>query len=599
MSFTIKYQTLLLSLLLCLLSSVSIGQTKVFYIFPNSDVQPLFKGKKIFPDSTVIDQTQELNTLLNKQIQQYIAQGYIAASIDSISLRVDSTILVYPYLGQTYKWAQINLDSIAPGVLNKLGIRKLDWHGHVIQPQKLAGLHKKIINHYENNGYPFAQIKHINTAINQQTISTQLVVDLGMELKIDTIIINSNVEIATSFIENYLGIKQRSLYNETQIKQISPKLKELAFLQEAQPWEMHQTIAKNELLLHLKRKKSNQINGLIGLQPNNNETGKMLLTVDALLDLKNSFGYGERIMASYQNLQKGSPKLILGVQAPYILGLPIAIDANFYLYKRDTLYTKINVDVGAKYLLNYKDYVKLSYIDVSYRVNYVDFPFIQREKRLPNIIDTRSNGVGLQIYFDKTDYTLSPRRGWIANVNTQLLNRNIKENLTISTFEDGTGYDYGQLYDTISLKNNQYKVFGSFEYYQPIYKTIIAKVGYNGGWIEGSNLFMNELYQIGGFNILRGFDEESIFTNQYHLFTGEVRFLINNYSFFYAFTDLGWLTSAYNLQSRTNTPLSIGAGLNLQNEGGIFRIAIGVGKNQDEPLRLRQAKLHFGYTALF
>jgi hypothetical protein len=56
---------------------------------------------------------------------------------------------------------------------------------------------------------------------------------------------------------------------------------------------LHHTIAKNELHLYLKNKKSNQINGLIGLQPQNNETGKMLLTIDALLDLKMHLAMGK------------------------------------------------------------------------------------------------------------------------------------------------------------------------------------------------------------------------------------------------------------------------------------------------------------------
>lgn len=597
----LKICILIISLLgtfICM-SLNSVGQYKAYFHIENNQKSPVKKGNPLLPDSFEFSSTTLLHQSIEQQYQAFLALGYLAMSIDSISKESDSIFHIYIHLGKVYKWAKINLDSVPLLALNKTGIRKIDWSGKQIQPTQLAELHKKIIHYYENNGYPFASIIHDNTTIDGESVATNIKVNPGSELKIDTIIVKGNVDIAPSFLQNYLNIKQGGPYQEAEIKSIAHKIKELNFLQEEQPWEMYQTIAKNELHLFLKKKKSNQINGLIGLQPNNNETGKMLLTVDALLDLKNSFGYGERIMASYQNLQKGSPKLIMGVQAPYILGLPIAIEGNFYLYKRDTLYTKVNFDIGAKYLINAKDYLKLAYLNTSYRVNYVDFAYIQREKKLPNIIDTRSNGVGLQLFLDHTDYTLAPRKGWIININTQLFNRTIKENLQISTFEDGSGYNYGKLYDTISLNSNQYKIFAHLDYYLPLYKTIITRVGYAGGWMQGENLYLNELYQIGGFQILRGFDEESIFSNQYHIFSIEPRFLINAYSYFYAFSDFGWLQSNYNGLSKQNKPFSIGAGLSLQNESGVFKIAIGVGKNQEEPLRLRQAKLHFGYTALF
>lgn len=595
----LKKYTLLLAMLLS--SGLLTAQVarKVYFHLSDASTMPYGKKKPLLPTVAELPQNMQLKTFLNEKHQLLLAHGHLTASFDSVALHGDTAAAIYTFIGPTYKWAQISLDSLPTEVLNKTGIRKLDWHQQTIKPQQTKELYKKIIAYYENNGYPFAAIRNTGLATLPEGIRTTIVVDKGSLVKIDTLLIHGDVEIASTYLQSYLGIKQGQAYNEQQIKQISARLKELAFLEEAQPWSFRQTIAKNELNLYLKKKKSNQINGLVGLQPNNNETGNMLLTIDALLDLKNAFGYGEHLLASFQNLQRGSPKLILGALVPYTLGLPVAVEGHFDLYRRDTFFTRIQFNGGFRYLLNAKDYIKLSYLDASYRVNYLDLAFVQREKRLPNIIDTRSSGIGTQLFLDKTDYSIAPKRGWAINFNSQLLRRSVKENVLVSTLEDGSGFDYASLYDTLLGASNQYKLFGEAAYYLPIMSSIVGKIGYQGGWMDGKNLFLNELYQIGGFQILRGFDEESMFVSQYHILSAELRLMINSYSYFYAFSDGGITQAKYNGIVRNNVPLSIGGGLQLQNSGGIFRIAIGVGKNEGEGLRLRQAKLHFGYTALF
>src|SRR5690606_28367485 len=111
-------------------------------------------------------------------------------------------------------------------------------------------------------------------------VSAECLLEMGTLVRIDTIVIEGNIDISRSFLQNYIGIHQGDLYNEEQLRLISKKLSELSFLQEAAPWQFRFSIMKNELKLFLKEKRANQLNGLIGLQPNTVETGKFLLTYD-------------------------------------------------------------------------------------------------------------------------------------------------------------------------------------------------------------------------------------------------------------------------------------------------------------------------------
>ena len=61
----------------------------------------------------------------------------------------------------------------------------------------------------------------------------------------------------------------------------------------------------------------------------------------------------------------------------------------------------------------------------------------------------------------------------------------------------------------------------------PVGKFSTLKITANTGIIQTTNLVQNEQFQIGGFKLLRGFDEENIFTNKYFVSSLEYRYSIN------------------------------------------------------------------------
>jgi hemolysin activation/secretion protein len=107
------------------------------------------------------------------------------------------------------------------------------------------------------------------------------------------------------------------------------------------------------------------------------------------------------------------------------------------------------------------------------------------------------------------------------------------------------------------------------------------------------------LFQIGGFRLLRGFDEESIFASAYAVATMEYRLLIGLNSYLYAFTDGGWVRNKSQVANTTNNFIGAGLGMAIETKAGIFNITFAAGKRNDVPLNLRQSKIHFGYVNFF
>lgn len=570
------------------------------YLFPvdAEGATVLALNKKNIPLDQHFNGMPETFEYLRALIPEMQEAGFLAASIDSL-VQSDSTVKAWIYRGGNYKWAKLSFEQLPKALLNDVGVRERDWENRVVSPARFAALSEKLLSYCENNGYPFAATALDNMVTTEGGINAELVLERGNLIRIDTLIIEGDVEVSRDFLQSYLGIHQGDVYNESQLRLISKKLSELPFLQEANPWRMDFTIAENKLKLYLKERKANQLNGLIGLQPNTVETGKFMLTADVQVGLKNALGYGESIALTYLNMQYKSPRFHIDLAVPYLFGTPFGVEGSFDLFKKDTTFVRVSFEGGLRYQLNATDYVKLSYQSFSNRIVSADVKYVQLNKRLPDNLDIGTRGAGIEFLMDRTDYKLNPRRGWQGKVSGSGLLREVKKNDAITSISDGSGFDYESLYDTLNNQKYQYRLAASGAYYQPLAKSLVLKVGYNGGYLSGSRLFMNELYQIGGFKLLRGFDEQSIYANQYHVATLELRVLLGGNSYFYLFNDDAYVLTKFGTINRNDYPISLGTGITLENKSGIFNIAIGLGKHSGETFQFRQTKIHFGYIAYF
>jgi len=526
-------------------------------------------------------------------------KGYLAASVDSLAV-FETTYNVYVFLGKQYKWADVDFSQIPESILTQSAIKKEQWTGRLLKPQQVARVSEKLLEWAENNGYPFATVWLEAVKIDEDGgVNGSFRLDKAALQTIDSIEIKGDVKLSRSFLLNYLDLRQKEPYSEKKLRNISPRLRELPFLQEAAPPSFEFKLAENKLSLFLKEKKANQLNAIIGLLPNNVETGKFLLTVDALFAFQNILGQGESISLTYQNLQYKSPRLKADLVYPYLFNTRFGADVHFDLFKKDTTFRRTSLQAGIRYQLSTTDYIRVFYQNQSNRLITVDTSFVKFNKRLPDNIDVAANGAGIEIGWNRTDYRISPRKGWEARFTSSALVRNIRKSDAITELKDGTGFNYDQLYDTLLKRQYQYFLNGHLSYYVPLGKKMVLKSAYDGGWVGGENLFRNELYQIGGFRLLRGFDEQSIFTNQYHVLTLELRLLLDQNSYFYLFSDNGYVESNFNGFLKNDFYHGFGLGTALETRSGLFTINYALGTNSNTSVQFRQSKVHFGYVAYF
>ena len=117
--------------------------------------------------------------------------------------------------------------------------------------------------------------------------------------------------------------------------------------------------------------------------------------------------------------------------------------------------------------------------------------------------------------------------------------------------------------------------------------------------IIGKNIFTNELYRIGGLVSLRGFDEESINASAYVMPSVEYRFLFDKNSALFLFANGAYYENVSRTQRVFDRPFGFGTGIFFETKSGIFSLTYAVGKQFNNPILLKNAKIHFGLVSIF
>jgi len=523
---------------------------------------------------------------LNDAFLQFQQWGYLTVTADSLAKQGDS-LIVFVNPGKLYKWSRLYNIDLDEAALGNAGFKERLFREKPFSIRQTNRLLENSLAYYENNGYPFAAIKLDSIEIQQETIRAGLRAEPGELVRIDSVTFKGNARITPRFLYNYIGVKPGDLYNEALIRKISTRLKELPFLTEQQPFDVFLLQNVGLVRLYLAERKASAFSGLIGFLPNNDKTGKLLITGEANLKLKNSLGRGESIEADWRRLQAGTQNLHLRLAYPFLFNSPFGLDGTFELYKRDSTFINIHGNFGVQYLMKGTDYLK-AFAEVK-STNLLSTKNLQNLLTLPDYADISSRLYGLELNFTRLDYRLNPRKGIRILARAGAGNRRIQQNPAINP----------ELYEGLVLNSVQYTGNVDADLYLPIFSRATINIGFLGTFMRGVNLFENELSRIGGVNSLRGFDDESIFASSFGIVNLEYRYLFEENSFLFLFWNGAYYENRAVNRNIRDYPYGAGAGISFQTKPGIFSISYALGSQFGNPIEFKTAKLHFGITSLF
>lgn len=525
-------------------------------------------------------------------------QSYLEASIDSVRLS-ENSLLLHLHIGPLYRWAFLDISALPPFLHSQVGSFQND---KPFQPQQINKLFEDILVASENAGYPFAAVRLDSIGIKDEHVRAKLQIALNSQFTIEGIKIEGNLKLSGRYLRQIIQFEEQDIFSREQIVFSRERLQDVPFVNQTKDPTVEFLGQGATVYYYLDKKNANRFDVLLGLLPSNNESQRFQLTGNVNIDLANQFGGGETVRLKYENLPPNTQNLDLDLTYPYIFDWSIGAKGQFELFKRDTSFIEISYVAGIEYFVGRNS--TLTFYNESHRTNLltIDTNDIKSRKSLPRFLDLSQNLFGIGFQYDDLDYRLNPRKGVALQLTTSLGRKKIKKNNIITSLSSNEEppFDYGKLYSTLNLNSLQYKIGGDVRYFLPIFRnsTIFLQ---SRASVIGSNqpLFDNELYRIGGSNLLRGFNEQSIFASFYHIGSVEYRILFNRNSNIFLFGDFGYFERHTTSERFSDRPIGFGTGLNLETKMGIFSISYALGSSKNMPLSLRNGRIHFGMTSLF
>ena len=119
----------------------------------------------------------------------------------------------------------------------------------------------------------------------------------------------------------------------------------------------------------------------------------------------------------------------------------------------------------------------------------------------------------------------------------------------------------------------------------------------NSRLLSSDSYLTNELYQFGGINSIRGFNENSIDASLYSVLNTEYRYQFNNAIYVHSIVDIAYFENQ-NIALKEKL-YSFGFGIGLQTTSGIIKFGIANGNAENQDFNITNTKIHISITSRF
>jgi outer membrane protein assembly factor BamA len=499
-----------------------------------------------------------LNLEINRISEHLKNIGYFTNTIDSIK-KTNEDYIAYFNLNHKIDNAIITTNKEFEFYLEEF---KTTENTFSIPIKKLQTTLLKISKNLDTEGKSFSKVKLKNITLKNKILFAHLIINPSKKRIINKVIIKGYENFPKSYLKNYFNIKPTDIFNQQKVLEISDASKNLDFIKEIKSPEILFTKDSTLLYMYLKKHQNNSSDGIIGFA--SKEDGKLLFNGNLELQLNNILNTGEKFGLSWNSISEEKQELKLNTTIPYIFNSKFSPELTFSIYKQDSTFLNSKFDSRISYHINSKTRLALT-LNSEKSENL--------EENLSNNIETFSNYfLGLQLKYSvpKNDFFLSNK--FHLEINPSFGNRK-----------------------TTNEETSQFKIEATFSYLWNLNSRNSIFIKNKTGYLNSDSYLNNELFRIGGANSIRGFNEQSIFTNKYTFVNLEYRYLTSEKSYLYTITDIGKI----NLNTNNENLLGLGLGYLFNTNNSQINLSFITGKTRLQNIDFKNIKLIINWANQF
>ncbi len=534
----------------------------------------------LLPDSAKA--VQEARSLVYR-LQQ---EAYLLASADSMYLRQD-TLHVKLYIGGRYEWAALRNGNLSEGILVESGFREKFYRDVPFKPAEYVKLQQRILDYAERNGYPFATVWLDSVEIKNNRIEAALMVEKAFVVTYDTLQVMGGSKTNPKFLMRYLQLYPGQPYNQDQVNMTQRMLTALPYIKVTRPPQVRFAKDKARVYYFLEDRQANQLDGVVGFLPDpTSSKNKLLITGEANLNIRNIKGSGKQLGLQWRRVNRGSVILNGEYLHPNLFGTPIEVGGRFNLLKQDSSF--ITVQPRLQFAYYTLKYGKFS-VFTEWRNSRILSTANPQSLRTLDLADAQTTVYGLNYLWNNLDDFYFPKRGRLVELQFSAGNKKVLRNPSLEQ----------SFYDTIQQRSAQLSLGVRLENFFRMGKSSALLARLKGEALLNDQIFLNEMYRVGGLNSLRGFDDYFFYASSFAVATLEYRLFTAEDSYVLLFYDQGYYRSDLQASFAQAYPFGLGGGISFSTGAGIFQLIYAVGKSEQQPLSLKHSKIHFGITSKF
>jgi len=506
---------------------------------------------KSIPYKNLFQKKENLYKTKDSVINTLKEKGYYTLFIDNIHQQKNKTTY-FLKLGIKISNTYIKVHSKDSEIFQALDFN-VENSFIILKDKSLKLFLKSISNYLLENGQLFSKVNLTNFRVDKQSLFAELQINASKKRTVNKTIIKGYTDFPSSYINHYLSLNNNKILNSDKIEEVSKKINQLSFATEIKKPEILFSKDSTILYLYIKKKASNNFDGLINFS---NENKKLNFKGYLDLNLVNIFNSGEEIKINWRNNSNNKQDVTLIAKIPYIFNSKISTTFSFNLYRNDSTYTNTNARILLSYPLN----------------RFTDFSFLlTNESSTVNSVATN-----------------------ISNYDKKMLGIGVQYNsLKSSEFSFDTSISYGTR--NVQAKTNQYLLHLSASGLIKTSNKTAIYIRSNSELLFSDSYLENELFREGGTNSIRGFNEQSIFTSKFSYINSELRFISENRSYLYSIHDVG----IFSLNNKNNILYSIGAGYNYIKGNNSINISYVIGSSTLLTPSLKASFLSVKFLTLF
>ena len=418
------------------------------------------------------------------------------------------------------------------------------------------------------NGNTFARVSLKNIkAFDSKTLTANINVSNGSKRTIDQILIKGYNQFPESFIKYHAGIKKGMTLENSVLIRKNNELNSLNFVTTTKPPEILFKEDSTTVYFYLKKLKNNNFDGILGFSSGEEKQG---LTLNGYinLELNNNLNYGEQFSLNYKSDGNEQQNFRVRLSVPYLFKTPLGVETALKIFKRDSTFLTSNQFAKINYQINTKSKAHIGY----------------KSYQSTNLRNESSSNLLVEDY--KSRFLLTGY-SFIKNQNNILFP--IKSMFQIN-FEIGTK-------KINSTKESQLRAETLFYYIFNLNLKNSILIKNNSRLLSSDTYLTNELYQFGGLNSMRGFNENSIDASFFTILNTEYRYQFNNNLYLHSIFDIAYFENQ-NIALREKL-YSFGFGIGLQTTSGIIKFGIANGNTENQDFNFSNTKIHVSITSKF